>query len=349
MAGLTIGTMNTMVAGQTPVAITSSTGVKAQMMNTLSTDLTGAALNPPLSEADQAYGTRQPRISVPGNGLAACDSGAGYNKMSVAGGGSNTHADASAVRSSPLRFGASTPVPVTASGAKVPLNQLAVLSRLSTLPAYYITMPFAAPMTQFNRTVEALVEAGKRPLLSNFTLPACATYNGVAYVPCRHCNVSSYTSVDVTYACYDMSTLCPTFVKATTSSTHPRALSAVSGKVNTVKGEVEVEITSHLSEEVDMQTLGIQFEPDVFGGMEKKAGTGLRRGYDPSGAANLGVSPTDQDVVMSSSSPMTMDSVGMFQDEASQEFDEDWESLERIGLIDPHVLRALQAARNTSR
>ena len=46
---------------------------------------------------------------------------------------------------------------------------------------------------------------------------------------------------------------------------------------------------------------------------------------------------------------MTMDSVGMFQDEASQEFDEDWESLERIGLIDPHVLRALQAARNTSR
>ena len=338
MAGLTIGTVNTMVAGQSPVSITSSTGVKAQLMNTLSTDLTSAALNPPLSDADQAYGTPQPRISVPGNGLSACDSGGGYNKMSVSGGGSNSHADASSVRSAPLQFGASTPVPLTDTGGKVPLNQLAVLSRLSTLPAYYITMPFAAPMTHFNKTVEALVVAGKRPLHSNFTLPACATYNGKAYVPCRHCNVSSYTSMDVTYACYDISTLCPTFVKATTITT--------TSSHRTLSSEGNVD--NAVIEEVDIQSLGIQFETDVYGGLGKRSRTGTRRVSNPSYQTSLGVSSsTDQEIVTSLSSPVDMDTLAMFHDKATEEFDEDWEVLERRGLIDPHVLRELKAAMNT--
>ena len=359
MAGLTIGTQNTMVPGQTPVAITSSTGVKAQMMNSLSSDLTGAALNPPLSQADQAYGTPQPRISVPGHGLDACDSGGGYNKMSVSGGGSNTHAGASAVRSPPLQFGASTPVPVTATGAKVPLSELAVLSHLSTTPAYYITMPFATPMTHFNQTVERLVVAGKRPLHSNVTLPACATFNGKAYVPCRHCNVSSYTSMEVTYACYDMSTLCPTFVKATTSSTHQRTLrgsDAVSSAGDPNQGEGHADKAKVASSSpssslslveagkvIDMDTLGIQFETDLFGGVDMRSRTGTVAGTGTESGTRRKRdhdSPHDQEQARARR---------MFQDMASQEFDEDWESLERKGLIDTHVLRALQAATTNTR
>ena len=52
----------------------------------------------------------------------------------------------------------------------------------------------------------------------NFTLPACSTYNGKAYVSCNHCNVSSYTAMNVTYGCYDINNLCPSYVTPSSST-----------------------------------------------------------------------------------------------------------------------------------
>ena len=61
-----LGTQSSMVAGQTPVSVTSSSGVKMTAQYTLSTDLKNAKLSPPQTQAEQAYGARSPTISVPG-------------------------------------------------------------------------------------------------------------------------------------------------------------------------------------------------------------------------------------------------------------------------------------------
>ena len=50
-----LGTQSSMVAGQTPVSVTSSSGVKVTAQNTLSTDLQNAKLSPPQTQAEQAY------------------------------------------------------------------------------------------------------------------------------------------------------------------------------------------------------------------------------------------------------------------------------------------------------
>jgi hypothetical protein len=77
----------------------------------------------------------------------------------------------------------------------------------------------------------------------NFTIPVCTLYDGNAYVPCRGCNISSYTNYNVTYGCFDITQLCPT-------STATRNLIGVGGQgggpifegTNEVdEGEVEIE------------------------------------------------------------------------------------------------------------
>ena len=52
----------------------------------------------------------------------------------------------------------------------------------------------------------------------HFSLPACSTYNGKAYVSCNHCNVSSFTNMNVTYGCYDINNLCPSYVTKSSST-----------------------------------------------------------------------------------------------------------------------------------
>ena len=59
---------------------------------------------------------------------------------------------------------------------------------------------------------------------SNFSLPACSQYNGQAYVSCGHCNVSSYSLYNVTYGCYDITNLCPTFTSKSSTTKASRRL-----------------------------------------------------------------------------------------------------------------------------
>ena len=55
-----------MVAGQAPVSVTSSSGVKVTAQNTVSNDLHNAKLSPPQTQAEQAYSVPNPTIFVPG-------------------------------------------------------------------------------------------------------------------------------------------------------------------------------------------------------------------------------------------------------------------------------------------
>ena len=57
-----------------------------------------------------------------------------------------------------------------------------------------------------------------RPLIntssqSSYPFPSseCTRYNGKAYVSCGHCNITSATAFNVTYGCYDIGYLCPSY------------------------------------------------------------------------------------------------------------------------------------------
>jgi hypothetical protein len=69
------------------------------------------------------------------------------------------------------------------------------------VPAYYIYLQYSGPQN-FNFSASSKGSV-------NFTIPACTLYNGVKYVPCHGCNISSYTNYNVTYSCFDVMQLCP--------------------------------------------------------------------------------------------------------------------------------------------
>lgn len=213
-SGLTAGTLSTMVAGQAPKSVTSESGVKVQMQYTLTTELKSATLAPPTTAAESAYKVPQPKITVPGNGMAQCDSGGGYAKISTAGFGSNPHPDSSSVKSPLLQFGGNSAVPKAIPGKQVIKK---APPKPAPTPAYYITIQFLSPMKKLNYTAVNAFKRGLRPKV-NFTLPACTTYNGEAYVPCKNCTISTFTLTNVTYGCYDMSQLCPTYVAMSKTS-----------------------------------------------------------------------------------------------------------------------------------
>ena len=194
VAGLTAGSLASMVSGQKPIMVVTD-NVRAALSYTLTTDLSDFSITPPLTNAELAYNVHPPKISIPGTAGSACDSGGGYAKMSSVGFGINPHSSSpgvsSGVKSSLLQFTSRPGVAYT-----VPSHSL--------VPAYYVSLPFNAPLTSFNATA---IRRGKSP--SNFTLPACSTYDGKSYVSCGHCNISSFTNHNVTFGCYDIRGLCP--------------------------------------------------------------------------------------------------------------------------------------------
>ena len=74
------------------------------------------------------------------------------------------------------------------------------------IPAYYVTLPLTGNK-HYNLTQYRLSKGSKG--LSNYSIPACSLYLDGKYVPCGACNITSFTMVNVTYGCYDITVLCP--------------------------------------------------------------------------------------------------------------------------------------------
>lgn len=76
------------------------------------------------------------------------------------------------------------------------------------VPIYYISLQYSQKK---NLNFTALRYAEKGGKKANVTLPFCTLYDSSVgrYVPCNHCNVSSYTEYNVTFGCYDITQLCP--------------------------------------------------------------------------------------------------------------------------------------------
>jgi hypothetical protein len=192
------GISKTLVAGESPVTIATD-NVRVAVSNARLASLQNSSLSPPSTLGDEAYGVSQPVLQLPGDGLGtACGTGgSGYMQLSMKQWGKNPHANSSQIKS-PL-FDISTQNPAGSSGRRS-LTAPNASALISDSAAYFVTLQFTARLTlNFSDYYSAF---------SNRTIPACQYYDGLEYIVCAGCNISTFTEYNVTYACYDIGVLC---------------------------------------------------------------------------------------------------------------------------------------------
>ena len=96
--------------------------------------------------------------------------------------------------------------PTTAPSPVPSVNPTASPTNVILIPAYYVTLPLIGNK-HYNLTQYRLSKGSKG--LANYSIPACSLYSGGKYVSCGSCNITSFTMVNVTYGCYDITYLCP--------------------------------------------------------------------------------------------------------------------------------------------
>ena len=199
-----------MASGEVPVTLVSP-NMQIAMSSALITTSGNSSFETPGTASQTAYGAIQPKITLGSGGLSSCPFTGGYTQVSVLQWIINPYASSTAVRSPLLR------VTVTNHAAAIITSPIVtsqvqrnkVVFTLPGVPAYYVTIQFSSEQSFNFSAISSNTTATTRGK-SNFTLPACTLYNGVAYVPCKGCNISSYTDFNVTYSCFDISQLCPT-------------------------------------------------------------------------------------------------------------------------------------------
>jgi hypothetical protein len=196
-----------MAPGQTPL-ILASTNTQMAVSNLLISGLSNAVIYTPSTAAQSFYGAIPPKLSLGPTGLSSCyNSATGYVGLSLLQWGINPYADSQSIRAPLVRFSTQsveitgTVNTTTTTSSLARLDKL--LNQLPGVPVYTISLQFSVTQ-DFNFTTE--INGLKK---SNFTLPICTVYNGVRYVACSGCNVSSYTNHNVTYSCFDITQLCP--------------------------------------------------------------------------------------------------------------------------------------------
>jgi hypothetical protein len=92
--------------------------------------------------------------------------------------------------------------------------------QVELVPIYYISLQYSKKKDLNFTALRYAEKGGER---ANVTLPFCTLFDSSVgrYVPCNHCNVSSYTEYNVTFGCYDITQLCP---KVATTSKRERRL-----------------------------------------------------------------------------------------------------------------------------
>jgi hypothetical protein len=204
--GLVSGVLMSMASGEEPISLTSD-NIQITVSKKQVTSLGNEVLSPPSTAAQSAYGSIPPKISLGPNGLSSCVFTGGYAQLSLLQWGNNPYPDSNSVKSPLLRFSSTSTAPTNTNTSGTPtVTPLVSKVNLTLLgvPVYTITLQFST-IQDFNFSAQ---ESGLRK--TNFTLPVCTLFNGVTYVPCRGCNISSYTNTNVTYSCFDITQLCPT-------------------------------------------------------------------------------------------------------------------------------------------
>ena len=209
VASLVSGVQEGLALGEAPVTLVTP-NLQVMIASALVSETGNSVLTTPPTEKQTAYESIQPKITLGPQGLSACASSpwSNYAEYSLVQWGVNPYATLVPIQSTLLRFSSVNPA-YTPPSAMTQRNvqKKTVAFSVNAIPAYTIALQFTT-VQQFNFTA-AMDYSAKSKSTPNFTLPACTQYDGKNYVPCKSCNISSYTNYNVTYSCYDIEQLCP--------------------------------------------------------------------------------------------------------------------------------------------
>ena len=206
MSSVVKGVEAAMTAGELPLSLITK-NVQISITSALVSGIGGTVLATPSSTSDLAYGVLPPTLTLGTAGLSQCPYIGSYAQLSVLQWSTNPYANSKSMKSALLSFSAQ---PQDADKTATKSLGRSNSYPLSGVPAYTLAFQFSA-IQDFNFSA-ALNYTRTVKSKSNFTIPACTRYNGVSYLPCNGCNLTSYTNYNVTYTCYDVRTICPSVV-----------------------------------------------------------------------------------------------------------------------------------------
>ena len=230
VSGLIMGVRLGMAFGETPAKFVTQ-NLRLVVASTLVDNTADFILSTPSTNSSPSRMIPQ-KLVLGRMGLSACKFSSGYAQLSALEWSINPYNNSKAITSPLLRLSTSYQsqvVPVTPLAQEV--SKTSVKFIFDKVPAYTITLQFSS-VQSLDFTVSKGSD-GKFHSTSNFTMPVCTLYNGTTDVPCRGCNISSYTNHNVTYSCFDITQLCRT---ATTAG----KLTAVRGQGSIFEGTTEV-------------------------------------------------------------------------------------------------------------
>ena len=235
MSGLIEGVQLGMAFGEIPAKFLTP-NLQLVVASTLVKNTIDLTLSTP-STTSPSSGTIPQKLVLGPRGLKACNYSSGYAQLSALEWSSNPYNNSKAIGSPLLRLSTINQIKIAAVTLasmvqKVPKTSVKIT--FDKVPAYTITLQFSS-VQNFDFTVTKGSD-GKFLSKSNFTIPTCKLYDGNAYVPCRGCNISSYTNHNVTYGCFDIFQLCP-------KSTATRKVIGVGGQGGSsiFEGAIEVD------------------------------------------------------------------------------------------------------------
>ena len=209
VASLVSGVQKGLALGEAPVTLVTP-NLQVMVASALVSETGNSILTTPPTEKQTAYGSLQPKITLGPQGLSSCTSSSrsNYAEYSLVQWGVNPYATLEPIQSTLMRFSSVSPAYVPpAAMTRRSVQRKSISFAVNGVPAYTIALQFST-VQQFNFSASADYSTRSRST-PNFTIPACTLYDGAQYVPCKGCNISSYTNYNVTYSCFDIEQLCP--------------------------------------------------------------------------------------------------------------------------------------------
>jgi hypothetical protein len=201
-----------MASGEYPIRIVTP-NVQLAVTSTLVTTIGDLTLPIPPTMTDEAFKRSQPKVTLGPKGLSSCIKIGSYAQLSLLQWAVNPYLSSRPVKSPLLRISSAIQADEVVLSGLSSISNAARSSntyKLPGVPAYTLSIQFSSPQNfNFDAAINYTSKARSK---GNYTIPVCTQYNGVAYVPCHGCNISTYTNYNVTYSCYDISQVCPTTI-----------------------------------------------------------------------------------------------------------------------------------------
>jgi hypothetical protein len=200
---------------------TVSTGFQLSVSSALVTASNGLELITPATLSQQQYGSIPPKLTLGPDGVSSCFPDKEYVHLSTLLWANNPYPNSQSVQSSLFELSLSSQADSSSSiiksaGDVTPYTRRTaddtVVPHKSSGPAFTLVLQYS--LKQNLNSTRSAAEKSKGEKRMNVTVPDCTLFNGVEYVACKSCNISSYTDYNVTYHCYDITLLCPTSTRS---------------------------------------------------------------------------------------------------------------------------------------